>query len=149
MLAAIARWVYRRRRTVLIAWLLVFVAGIGIGSGVFDRLENTNGSSSAESVKGFDILDDARTNGPQLVVLIAGADVTNAATRSAVEAATTKVSNLDYVTGVQHRFNDTNPELTSADGKQTLMLIELRNTDDAKTIVDRVDEVREQLHGSV
>src|SRR3954471_19918500 len=116
MLAAIARWVYRRRRTVLVAWLVVFVAGIGIGSSVFNHLKDSNGSSSAESVKGFDILDDARTSGPQLVAVVSGANVTNAATGSAITAVSEKLGNLDYVTGVQHRFNVNQADLTSTDG---------------------------------
>ena len=38
MLATIARFCVRRRRWVLAAWMLLFVAGIAIGSMVFGRL---------------------------------------------------------------------------------------------------------------
>src|SRR3954453_11416910 len=113
VLAAIGRWSYHRRRWVLVAWFLVFIAGIGIGSGVFNHLKNTNGASSAESVKGFNILDDATTNGPGVIVVVSGVDLNSPSTRSSVETATSRLTKLSYVTGAVNRYNTNDPRLTS------------------------------------
>ncbi len=53
MLATIARFCVRRRRWVLAAWMLLFIAGITIGSMVFGRLHDSNGGAGTESVQGY------------------------------------------------------------------------------------------------
>ena len=59
MLAALGRFVFRRRRLVLLAWAILFVVGIVVGGTVFDHLKDSNGAGSSESVQGAQILDDA------------------------------------------------------------------------------------------
>jgi hypothetical protein len=56
MLATIARFCVRRRRWVLAAWMLLFVAGIAIGGMVFSRLHDSNGGAGTESVQGSAIV---------------------------------------------------------------------------------------------
>ena len=51
MYASVARFCVRYRQWVLVAWVLLFVAGIVIGGQVFSRLKDTN-SGSAESARG-------------------------------------------------------------------------------------------------
>src|SRR5215470_3442606 len=80
MLATIARFCVRRRRWVLAAWMLLFVAGITIGSMVFGRLHYSNGSASYESVQGYNIIQKATTMGPTAVVLVKGPPVASPAT---------------------------------------------------------------------
>jgi hypothetical protein len=41
---------------VLAAWMLLFVAGITIGSMVFGRLHDANGDAGTESVQGSNII---------------------------------------------------------------------------------------------
>ena len=50
MLATIARFCVRRRRWVLAAWMLLFIAGITIGMTVFGRLHDSHGGASTESL---------------------------------------------------------------------------------------------------
>src|ERR1700759_799460 len=71
MLATIARFCVRRRRWVLAAWMLLFVAGIAIGSMVFGRLHDSNGAGT-ESVQGSTIVQQASSMGPTAVVLVKG-----------------------------------------------------------------------------
>ena len=59
MFSAIGHWVYRHRRLVLVGWLVLFVVGIVVGSGVFNKLKDSNGAGSSESVQGAQLLDDA------------------------------------------------------------------------------------------
>ena len=72
MLAGIARFCVRRRRWVLAAWMLLFVAGIAIGTVVFGRLHDSNGGAGTESVQGYIIKQQASSMGPTAVVLVKG-----------------------------------------------------------------------------
>src|SRR3954447_9865292 len=85
--AAVGRFAARRRRPLLAAWILLFVAGIAVGSGVFARLKDSNGSSSAESVRGATLLQNASTHGMPLVAVVDGPPVDDPSTRRAVLAA--------------------------------------------------------------
>ena len=80
MLATIARFCVRYRRWVLAAWMLLFVAGIAIGSMVFGRLHDSNGSTSYESVQGYNIIQKASSMGPTAVVLVKGPPVASPGT---------------------------------------------------------------------
>src|SRR3954451_2488711 len=85
MYARLGRVCVEHRRAVLVSWLVVFVVGIVIGGGVFARLKESNGSSSIESVKGFNVLDDAKSAGPGAVAVVDGARASDPATLAAVE----------------------------------------------------------------
>jgi hypothetical protein len=69
---SVARFCLRHRRWVLAAWVLLFVAGIVIGSQVFSRLKDSNGGSGSESVQGASIVAKAAAVGPSAVVLVNG-----------------------------------------------------------------------------
>jgi len=92
MYAKLGRVCFQHRRAVLLSWLAVFVVGIVVGGGVFARLKESNGSSSIESAKGFNILDDAKSTGPGAVAVVDGARVSDPATRAAVERLTAKLA---------------------------------------------------------
>src|SRR5690349_22964485 len=94
MLATIARFCVRRRRWVLAAWMLLFVAGIAIGSMVFGRLHDSNGGAGTESVQGSAIVQQASSIGPAAVVLVKGAPVAAASTRASVQALTARLERL-------------------------------------------------------
>ena len=67
MFATIARFCVRRRRWVLAGWMLLFVAGIMIGSMVFGRLKDSNGGAGTESMQGYNIMQKAASMGPTAV----------------------------------------------------------------------------------
>src|SRR4051794_31762284 len=97
MYGKVGRFCFEHRRAVLLSWLAVFVVGIVVGGGVFARLKESNGSSSIESVKGFNTLDDAMSTGPGAVAVVDGARVSDPATRAAVERLTAKLRALPDV----------------------------------------------------
>jgi hypothetical protein len=80
MYASIARFCVGNRRWVLAAWMLLFVAGIAIGSMVFSRLHESNGAAGTESAQGYDIVRQASSMGPSAVVLVKGPPVAAAST---------------------------------------------------------------------
>ncbi len=65
MFHSLGRVMYRRRRLVLVVWLVLFAVGIAVGSAVFSNLKDSNGGSSSPSVQGFKILDDASSHGSE------------------------------------------------------------------------------------
>ena len=97
MYARLGRFCFEHQRVVLVSWLAVFVVGFAVGGGVFARLKDSNGSSSIESVKGFNILDDASTAGPGVLAVVDGARVADPATRAAVERLTVRLRGLPHV----------------------------------------------------
>src|SRR3954447_26154453 len=122
LLAKLARVAVRRRRTVLVAWLVVFVAGIAIGSQVFSRLRDSNPSGS-ESAYGASLLKDADSMGMSATVLVQGPPVDSPRTRTAVEALTVKLEHLPNVAMAVNAYTSHDPALRSPDGHASLIVV--------------------------
>src|SRR3954454_5344148 len=139
------------RRAVLVGWLLLFVVGIVVGGQVFGHLKDSNGSSSAESVRGFNLLDDAVNHGADMVAVIDGVPVDDPNTRAAVGAAADRVAKVKGVVGVETTYTNDDPQLRASDGSASLMLISTAHTDEPEpsVITQEVTDVRDVLKGSV
>ena len=149
MFSAFGSWVYRHRRLVLVGWLVLFVVGIVVGSGVFNNLKDSNGAGSSESVQGFKILDKASGTGPSIVAVVSGRPVDDPATRAAVDAASQKVSALPGVVSVATAYSTPDPQLRATDGSASLIVVTVRKTDDPMTGHSQVEKVRSVLHDAV
>ena len=112
MYTAIGSWVYRRRRLVLLGWLVLFVIGIVVGSAVFNNLKDSNGSNSSESVQGFNILDKASGMGPSVVAVVSGRPVDDPAARAAVQAASQEPAAMPGVVRVANAYETPDPSNT-------------------------------------
>jgi hypothetical protein len=88
MLATIARFCVRRRRRVLAAWMLLFIAGMAVTMMVFGRLHDSHGGAGTESMQGYAIAQRASSPGPTALVLVQGPPVAAPGTRAAVLALT-------------------------------------------------------------
>ena len=84
MYGKVGRFCFQHRRAVLLSWLVLFVVGIVVGSGVFSHLKDSNGAGSSRVVQGFNILDNASGTGPSAVAVVTGTR-DDPATRAAVE----------------------------------------------------------------
>src|SRR5215813_8726706 len=104
MFAAIARFCVKYRRQVLAAWMLLFIAGIAIGSTVFGRLHDSNGGARTESVQGYNIMHQASSVGPTALVLVKGPPVAAPDTRAAVLALTARLEKVPDVTGAVNTY---------------------------------------------
>src|SRR3954451_6195553 len=122
MYAKVGRFCFEHRRAVLLSWLVVFVVGSAVGGGVFARLKESNGSSSIESVKGFNILDDAKSAGPGAVAVVDGARVNDPATPAAVARVTARLRSLPHVQSVVNAYDSRDPRLRAKDGKASLIV---------------------------
>src|SRR3954454_828231 len=149
MLATLGRTAHRRRRLVLGVWLFLALAGFGIGSGVFSHLKDSNGVSSAESVRGAQALHDGAKEGPGILVIVTGAEVRDPAVRAAVQKAAARIGQEPFVHDVATAYDAPQAGLVSADGHTTVLAVHTRSTTDMVAVHMQVDEVRSLVRGAV
>jgi putative drug exporter of the RND superfamily len=150
MLATIARFCVRRRRWVLAAWMLLFVAGITIGSMVFGRLHFSNGGAGTESTQGYNITQQATSTGPTALVLVKGPPVAAPGTRAAVIALTARLEKLPLVTGAVNAYTGpADRALRSADGHASVIVVSVRKNTSDKAQMNVVTALRSAARGAV
>src|SRR3954447_10308059 len=150
MYARLGRACFEHRRAVLLSWLAVFVVGIVVGGGVFGRLKDSNGGSSTESVKGFNIVDDATGAGPTAIAVVDGARVADPRTRAAVERLSARLLRLRDVRSVVNAYGSPDPRLRAQDGRASLIVVTVRqNDDDPMALHMDVDRIRDAVKGQV
>ncbi|WP_165983895.1 MMPL family transporter [Streptomyces sp. YIM 98790] len=145
MLAALARVATRRPLTVIFAWVLLLVLGFGLGTGVFERLDDavhhTPGSESAEAGERLDALDPA---GDSLTAVITAPAVDDPELRSGVAAALADLAAVPGVTEAPDPY--TTPGLAAEDGRALLLPVgfEAGLDDDAAqtAVADAADRIR-------
>jgi putative drug exporter of the RND superfamily len=150
MLATIARFCVRRRRWVLAAWMLLFVAGITIGSMVFGRLHDSNGGAGTESVQGSNMMQQASSMGPTAVVLVKGPPVAAPGTRAAVIALTARLEKVPDVTGAVNVYTaPADQALRSPDGHASVIVVSVRKNTPMMQQMMAVTALREAARGAV
>ncbi|HEV2371571.1 MAG TPA: MMPL family transporter, partial [Streptosporangiaceae bacterium] len=150
MLATIARFCVRRRRWVLAAWMLLFVAGIAIGTVVFGRLHDSNGGAGTESVQGYTIKQQASSMGPTAVVLVKGLPEAAPGTRAAVLALTARLAKVPDVTGAINAY--TGPDglaLQSTDRHASVIVVSVRKNASMMAQMNVVTALRSAARGAV
>jgi putative drug exporter of the RND superfamily len=149
MFAAVARFCARHRRWVLLAWVLLFVAGIVIGSQVFSHLKDSNGSGGSESVQGYNIMTNAGNMGPSALVLVQGPPVNAPSTRTPVQALTARLARLPLVTGAVNAYASPDPRLRASDGHASLIVVSVRKNTAMKAQMMAVANMRSAARGAV
>jgi len=149
MFASTARFCVRHRRWVLAAWMLLFVAGITIGSMVFGRLHDPDGGASTESVRGSVIMREASSIGPSVAVLVKGPPVAAASTRASVQALTARLERLPQVTGAVNAYTSHDPMLRATDGHASVIVVWVRENAPMMARTMAVDAMRSAAHNAV
>jgi RND superfamily putative drug exporter len=140
VLASLGRTCFRHHRVVLAAWLVAFVAGIGIGVQVFPRLETDYSGTTIESFAGFDHLDESSRYGARISALVEAPDV--AVLRDAVGAAASDLRATEGVGRVVDPFTaPAEAGLVAQDGRAVLVAVDLdREVVDEDAAADAVSE---------
>ncbi|HWD43888.1 MAG TPA: MMPL family transporter [Actinomycetota bacterium] len=124
MLRRLARFSLGHRRLVAAAWVVLFVAGIAIGSGVFDRLDPDVGDvEGTESARADARLRDLDPGGPSIAALADGVDPRDPRTAAAVRATAERLRAIPGVAQVAEPFGGP-PELLARDGRAALVAVE-------------------------
>jgi putative drug exporter of the RND superfamily len=126
MLARIARFSLRRRRLVAAAWAVLFVAGIAIGGGVFERLSpnvgDVEGTESALAAARLDALDPG---GETIAAVADGVDPRNPVVAAGIRATVQRLRAIPGVAEVADPVTGDAPELVAGDGRAVLVAVEL------------------------
>jgi RND superfamily putative drug exporter len=149
MLGTLGRTAHRRRRPILLIWLFVVLAGFGIGSSVFSHLKDSNGASSAESVRAAKILHDGSAEGPGILVVIGHVSAADPSVRTAIEAVARRIEQQRFVHDVTTTYTAPHAGLTSKDGHTTVLAVHTRSTTDMAAVHMHVDQLRDIVHGAV
>jgi RND superfamily putative drug exporter len=149
MLTSVARFCVRRRRGVLAAWMLLFVAGIAAASMLFMRLTDSNGGASSESARGSALLTKASSMGPMAVVLVKGPALDSPGTRAAVQALTARLERVPQVTGAVNAYTSTDSALRATDGHASLIVVTVRKDAGMMDKQMAVNAMRSAARGAV
>ncbi|GAA0797054.1 MMPL family transporter [Spirilliplanes yamanashiensis] len=143
MLAALGRSVYRRRLAVIVAWVVVALAGAVFGGSVYDRTRSIDPlPAGAPAAVAQDRLDALSPEGDRVVAVISGRDVNaieliNSVTRIAFE-----IRDMAGVAAVEDSYTSGMRQI-SRDGTSSLITVELDpglSDDEALRVADRVRE---------
>ncbi|HEY8555956.1 MAG TPA: MMPL family transporter, partial [Actinomycetes bacterium] len=150
MFASLGRLVYRRRVLVVLAWVLVLGAGVGVGGEVFGRLGTGSGlRDDAESVVVSDLVARMSGSGTEITGLLDGRRADDPAFRAEVADA---VEDLEAMAGV-HRVvgpwaaggSPPNNPLIAEDRRAVLVRVELETGMPGGGFDRAVDRVGERL----
>ena len=149
MLAALGRLAHRRRRLIITLWSALLVLGFTVGVSVFTHLSDSDGVTASESARGMELLKYGQRHSAGVVAVVSGVRVDAPGTRNAVQAVTAKLEALPYVHEVHNAYNSPDADLTSSDGRTSIVAVVTERTTDMMAVQMRVDELRDLLHGSV
>jgi RND superfamily putative drug exporter len=126
VLARIARFSIRHRRLVAAAWVVLFVAGIAVGGGVFERLSpdvgDVEGTESALAAARLDALDPG---GETIAAVADGVDPRNPVAAANIRATVQRLRAIPGVAEVADPVTGDAPELVAGDGRAVLVAVEL------------------------
>jgi putative drug exporter of the RND superfamily len=126
VLARIARFSIRHRRLVAAAWVVLFVAGIAIGGGVFERLSpdvgDVEGTESALAEARLDALDPG---GETIAAVADGVDPHHPVVAANIRATVQRLRSIPGVAEVADPVTGDAPELVAGDGRAVLVAVEL------------------------
>ena len=120
-LAALSRWCYRKRRTVVALWIVGFIALNIVGGTIGDAYSDNFSGGHSDSISAFDLLKErfpARAGDTTDIVFTADQGVNAPEVRSAMESLFAQVGlgKLDHVVGLDSPYDPGTPRI-SQDGK--------------------------------
>ncbi|BCB87526.1 MMPL family transporter [Phytohabitans suffuscus] len=139
MLTSVTGFAIRRPRIVVVAWILILVAGFGIGVGVFGRLTGDIGSGSgSESARGAERIEATGPEQPTVTAVVHGMPAGDTAVRSQVDAAIADVRAIPGVVEVSP------PQPSARTGEGLLVSVTLASEDEseaATAVAERLHEI--------
>jgi RND superfamily putative drug exporter len=152
MLRSLALWCYRRRRTVLVSWLIVLVAFVALSKTVGGsysqsfRLPGTD-SQKAADVLGADFPSHAGDSGQ---IVVAASDVRTPAVRERVTALLDQVAHVTGVADVVSPYTPAGARQIARDGSVAYATVDFTHgiNDIRQATTDRIVALAGQTRGS-
>jgi RND superfamily putative drug exporter len=120
----LASFVVRRRRAVMIVWLLVLLVGATVGSSAFSVLSSDFGAGSAtESGQVTERLDALATTGGEVAVVIDGVDVDDPAVSADIVGTLDRIRATEGVIDVTDYWSTGSDQLRAGDGRAALAVV--------------------------
>ncbi len=143
LLYALGRWSYRHPWRVLLTWLVLLGLAGGGAALMSKGTENTFTIPGTEAQEGLEALartfpQVSGTSAQLIIVAPDGSSVTDDPYRSAIEAATDEIGEIDGVSGATGPFDDTIEGLLSDDERAALIAVQIDG--DATEVSDALDE---------
>ncbi len=121
IVARLARWTTRHRRTVVVGWIVLFIGSLAASGALGTRFATNFSLPGAESQRAVDLLQRdfpaQAGDSDQIVFAVQSGTVTAAAVRSRVEPMLTRVAKLPHVTGVVSPYGGRGARAISPDGQ--------------------------------
>ncbi len=121
VVARVARWAMRHRRTVVIGWLVLLVGSLAASGAVGTRFATNFSLPGSESQRATDLLrrdfPAQAGDSDQIVLAARRGSVTDAGVRARVESMLTRVAALPHVTGVVSPYGARGARAISPDGR--------------------------------
>jgi uncharacterized membrane protein YdfJ with MMPL/SSD domain len=130
--------VVRRRRAVILTWVVLLLATATIGSSAFSVLSTDFGAgSSTESGRVAQQLDDLAETGGEIAIVADGIDVDDAHVQQVITAGLAPIAALDGVLDVADPWSTNADALRATDGQAALIVVTLAGDldDDAELAV--------------
>ena len=125
-MSALARFVVRRRRAVILAWIALLVITTAIGSSAFSVLSTDFGAgSSTESGRVAEQLDALAETGGQIAIVADGIDVDDPTVQRTVRAGIAPIAQVDGVIDVADPWTTQADALRATDGRAALVIVTL------------------------
>jgi putative drug exporter of the RND superfamily len=145
----LGRFVVRRRRTVILSWVLLLLVTATIGSSAFSVLSTDFGAgTTTESGRVAQQLDDLAETGGQIAVIADDIDVDDPQTKQDLAPGLAEIARLDGVLDVADPWTTGIDDLRATDGRAALVVVTLAgdlSEDDELALALRVEDLAHEL----
>jgi RND superfamily putative drug exporter len=141
------RFVVRRRRAVLLCWLLLLLGTALIGSSAFSVLSTDFGAgNSTESGRVAHQLQDLAETGGQLAIVVDGVDIDDPQVQRRLATGLASIARLDGVLDVADPWSARADALRARDGRAALVAVTLAGNLDEDTELAVATKVKDLAH---
>ena len=143
----LGHFVVRRRRAVIVAWIVALVITGAIGSSAFSVLSTDFGAGrTTESGRVAHQLDELAETGGQIAIVADGEDVTDPQVQTLVSTGLARIAAIDGVVNVADPWTTGADALRSKDGKAALAVVTLSGDLDEDAELAVAKEVEDLAH---
>ena len=149
VMGRLGRFVVRRRRTVILAWVALLLMTATVGSSAFSVLSTDFGAgTTTESGRVAHQLDELAETGGQIAIVADGIDVDDPEVQQRLTAGVADIAELDGVLDVADPWSTGADALRATDGRAALLVVTLAgdlDEDDELALAQRVEDLAHDL----